>query len=226
MHGQVVQAVKGQRQHYRAIQSQLTDSHALLDVVHAILQVYAFDCLYIADLNAITGNCDRPNHLALIQQAMASHPTIEWWVDAGLNSVEALAPWLDAGIRPIIASESLPDIETYQKMRAVAGPSMLSLDFFQDGFHGPAPLMTDSTLWSQPTIVMNLPHVGANQGPALAQITSLKQQHPEQRLYAAGGVRNMADIDALSRHGAEGVLVASALHQKNITSQALHQQAR
>ncbi|TXI46052.1 HisA/HisF-related TIM barrel protein [Methylophilus sp.] len=221
MHGQVVQAIQGQRQHYRAIQSQLTDSHALLDVISAILQVYAFDCLYIADLNAITGQPEMPNHLTLIKQAMAQFPALQWWVDAGLNSTEALKPWLDAGVRPIIASESLADIDTYQAMRTMSPPSILSLDFFDDGFHGPDHLLSEPNLWSQPTILMSLPKVGANQGPDVEKISALKQQLPEQAIYAAGGVRHCADIQSLAHAGADGVLIASALHQKQLTASDL-----
>ena len=221
MHGQVVQAIQGQRQHYRAIQSQLTDSHALLDVITAILQVYAFDCLYIADLNAITGQQEMLNHLPLIKQAMTQFPTLQWWVDAGLNSTEALKPWLDGGIRPIIASETLVDMEIYQAMREMAAHSILSLDFFQDGFHGPDRLLTETNLWSQPTILMSLPKVGANQGPDVEKISALKQQLPEQAIYAAGGVRHGADIQALAYAGADGVLIASALHQKQLTASDL-----
>lgn len=215
MHGQVVQAVQGQRQHYRPIQSQLTDSYALLDVVAAILQVYAFDCFYIADLNAITGH---PSHLEMIKQAMASFPALDWWVDAGFKCSTDLHPWLDTGIRPIIASESLPDLATYQSMRQLAAQGVLSLDFFQDGFHGPESLLADPTLWTQPSILMSLPKVGANQGPDIERMAMTKQQHPDLSLYAAGGVRQMSDIHALEQAGATGVLVASALHQKKLTA--------
>lgn len=221
MHGQVVQAIQGQRQHYRAIKSRLTDSHTLPDVVAAILQVYAFDCLYIADLNAITGHREMHNHLPLIKQVMTDCPHLQWWVDAGLKSTEALKPWLDAGIRPIIASETLADIETYQTMREMATHGILSLDFFQDGFHGPDRLLAESSLWSQPTILMSLPMVGANQGPEVEKISSLKQQHPQQTFYAAGGVRHIADIQTLAHAGADGVLIASALHQKQLTASDL-----
>lgn len=215
MHGQVVQAVQGQRQHYRPIQSQLTDSHALLDVVAAILQVYAFDCLYIADLNAITGHA---SHLKLIKQAMASFPALQWWVDAGFRNDKDLQPWLDSGIRPIIASESMPDLETYQSMRKMTTQAVLSLDFFQDGFHGPTDLQEHATLWTQPTILMSLPKVGANQGPDIEKMATIKRKLPHQQLYAAGGVRHLADIHALDQAGASGVLVASALHQKKIAA--------
>ena len=222
MHGQVVQAIQGQRQSYRPVQSQLTDSSALLDVVAAILQVYPFDCVYIADLNAITGDTHLTNHRHLISKAIQAFPHIEWWVDAGLTSVAALEPWLDKAIRPVIASESLPDLETYTSLRQMAQASVLSLDYFQNGFHGPESLENDQAYWSQPTIIMSLPNVGANQGPDLKKLQTMKQRATKTSLYAAGGVRNIADIHALSSAEADGVLIASALHQKKITAADLN----
>lgn len=223
MHGQVVQAIQGQRQHYRPIQSQLTDSHALIDIVAAILQVYPFDCLYIADLNAITGQETLPNHLPLIEQAMAEFPQLNWWIDAGFQHASQLMPWQSASITPILASESMPDAQTYAQMRQTCPNSLLSLDFFQDGFHGPNELLSSPQQWSQPTIIMSLPKVGANLGPDHTQLTTLKAQHPQQALYAAGGVRHAQDIATLSHAGATGVLIASALHQKQLTRQDLLQ---
>lgn len=221
MHGQVVQAIQGQRQHYRPIQSQLTDSHALIDIVAAILQVYPFDCLYIADLNAITRQETRPNHRTLIEQAMAEFPQLNWWIDAGFQHANQLMAWQSASMTPILASESMPDAQTYAQMRQICPNSVLSLDFFRDGFHGPAELLSSPQQWTQPTIIMSLPKVGANLGPDHTQLATLKRQYPQQALYAAGGVRHAQDIETLSQAGAAGVLIASALHQKQLTSQAL-----
>lgn len=218
MHGQVVQAIQGQRQHYRPIQSQLTDSHALLDVVATILQVYPFDCVYIADLNAITGDTTLPDHRTHIMAAMQAFPQITWWIDAGLTSSAVLEPWQHSNIQPVLASESLPDIVTYQTLRKMAPDSVLSLDYFQDGFHGPASLEADHTQWTQPTIVMSLPKVGTHQGPDLDKLTSIKQRATHLPLYAAGGVRNIEDIQAISQSGGSGILIASALHHKTITA--------
>jgi phosphoribosylformimino-5-aminoimidazole carboxamide ribotide isomerase len=217
MHGQVVQAIQGQRQSYLPIQSQLTASHALLDVVAAILQVYPFDCVYIADLNAITGDTTLPNHRGHIAEAMQAFPQIQWWVDAGFKSTASLVPWLDNAIRPVLASESLLDTHTYNALREMVENSVLSLDYFQDGFHGPEKLEQDHSYWSQPTIVMSLPKVGANQGPDLEKLHAIKQT-THRALYAAGGVRNIEDIHSLANAGAAGVLIASALHQKKITA--------
>jgi phosphoribosylformimino-5-aminoimidazole carboxamide ribotide isomerase len=65
---------------------------------------------------------------------------------------------------------------------------------------------------------MSLPKVGANQGPDIEKMATIKRKLPHQQLYAAGGVRHLADIHALDQAGATGVLLASALHQKKITA--------
>ena len=221
MHGQVVQAIQGQRQLYRPIQSQLTESHALLDIVAAILQVYPFDCVYIADLNAITRDTAYPHHRALIAQAMQIFPQLHWWVDAAIQHVEDLHAWQQIGATPIIASEGLKDIETYHRLKQHAPEAVLSLDFFAEGYRGPAELLNAPDLWPASTILMSLPAVGANQGPDLSLLERMQQQAPLKRFYAAGGVRNPADISALQQADAAGVLVASALHQRRLNRKEL-----
>lgn len=219
MHGQVVQAIQGQRQHYRPIQSQLTDSHALLDVVAAILQVYPFDCVYIADLNAITRDVSTPNHRALIANAIQAFPQLQWWVDAGIQDIENLQAWQAIGASPIIASEGLRDFDNYLELQSHAHQAVLSLDFFNDGYHGPTELLKKPGSWPAHTILMSLPSVGANQGPDISLLASMQQLAPTRHFYSAGGVRNAEDIQQLQTAGAKGVLVASALHQGRLSTQ-------
>lgn len=221
MHGQVVQAVRGQRQHYRPIQSQLTESHYLVDIVAAILQVYPFDCLYIADLNAIMGDTVYPHHRAQVTEAMQDFPHLTWWIDAAIQDNETLQAWQQLGATPILASEGLPDFSRYQALQHLAPNAVLSLDFFADGYRGPKSLLAQPTSWPQQTILMSLPAVGANQGPDLARMAHLRKAAPATQLYAAGGVRNKEDIVALKQTGAAGVLIASALHQQQLTNKDL-----
>jgi phosphoribosylformimino-5-aminoimidazole carboxamide ribotide isomerase len=50
LNGVVVHAKRGERATYQAIRSQLTHSSEPLDIVAALLDVYPFQQLYIADL--------------------------------------------------------------------------------------------------------------------------------------------------------------------------------
>jgi phosphoribosylformimino-5-aminoimidazole carboxamide ribotide isomerase len=221
MHGQVVQAIQGQRQHYRPIQSQLTDSHALLDVVAAILQVYPFDCVYIADLNAITRNEAYPHHRDLVRQAINMFPHLQWWVDAAIQDTAELQAWQQLGVTPVISSEGFNDIKTYLELKELAPEAVLSLDFFTEGYRGPIELLNSPTLWQEKTILMSLPKVGANLGPDIALLKSMQEKAPEQNFYAAGGARNISDIKELQQADGSGILIASALHNQQITGDQL-----
>ena len=64
---------------------------------------------------------------------------------------------------------------------------------------------------------MTLAKVGSNTGPDLDVIHKLNGQ----KVYAAGGVRNVADLMALRDTGAAGVLLASALHNGSINHSQL-----
>lgn len=218
MHGIVVQAIKGQRQHYQPLQSKLTTSHQFIDVVSGILQVYPFERIYIADLNAILRDQAHPHHRACLAQAIQHFPQIEWWVDAGITQASELEAWQALGVKVILASESLTSLAQYQALLNQATNSLLSLDYFLEGFRGPAALEQSSALWTDPTILMSLPQVGAQQGPDLQLLQSKRAQSPQHTFIAAGGVRHMADIRALQQHGANGVLIASALHLGHLTT--------
>ena len=87
MHGQVVHARMGQRQHYQPIQSLLCSSSTPIDIVNALLELYPFERLYIADLNAIQG---KNNHFQTIQALIDELPLIEIWLDRGIACVDDL----------------------------------------------------------------------------------------------------------------------------------------
>ncbi|MEW8382346.1 MAG: nickel transporter, partial [Candidatus Thiodiazotropha taylori] len=55
MNGIVVRAIRGQRQSYLPSSTPLCQSSQPEAVISALLSLYPFDTLYIADLDAITG---------------------------------------------------------------------------------------------------------------------------------------------------------------------------
>ncbi len=60
---------------------------------------------------------------------------------------------------------------------------------------------------------MTLARIGAGEGPDWARLALIRDQAgPEREVYAAGGVRDAADLERLAAEGIAGVLVASALH--------------
>ena len=81
--GLVVAARRGDRRHYAPLQTPLCPSAAPVAVAAALLGLYPFTTLYIADLDAIGGG---PGQWGLIEQIHRNHPVVTLWVDNGLDA--------------------------------------------------------------------------------------------------------------------------------------------
>jgi phosphoribosylformimino-5-aminoimidazole carboxamide ribotide isomerase len=66
-------------------------------------------------------------------------------------------------------------------------------------------------------IVMTLARVGSGAGPDLDRLCTVRDAEPGRRIYAAGGIRDAADLLALKRAGIAGALVASCLHDGRLS---------
>lgn len=214
--GMVVHAKKGDRSHYQPIQSALCKSSEPIDVVNGLLELYPFERIYIADLDAITGQGNHANTIKYIQE---QYPALEIWLDAGISNVNHLHSWSDLKLRHVIGSESITFIHDLCEISAYLNKNfILSLDSNQSGFLGCADLQTNTDLWPANVILMSLAQVGANQGVNLELLEKFKHYSKEFKLYAAGGVRNIDDVCTLEHLGIHGALLASALHNKQISA--------
>lgn len=222
MDGFVVHAKRGERGRYQPVQSSLCAGSEPLEVVAALLELYPFKRLYIADINAIQS---RDSHGVIIRQIRNAYPEIEIWLDAGIKDIENARTWKNHCVQCVIGSESCPDIDSYRKLHdELADDAILSLDFHHDGHLGPDALLENTSLWPERVIAMSLSRVGSNSGPDIDLLQSLKTRHAG--VYAAGGVRNMEDLNQLAGHGIAGALVASVLHSGKITAAEIAQICR
>lgn len=219
--GQVVHAKKGARQHYLPIQSQLTHSSQPLDIVTALLDYYPFTQLYIADLNAIQG-CGSP-HYKLITAIAECFPQLKLMLDAGIQHKQTLQFWPQHHVTVVLGSETFTHIDTFKALHLKPSDNyILSLDFMPSGYLGPQELLDHVHDWPQKIIVMALAHVGTNQGVNLPLLQEIIQRTPTNSdIYAAGGVRDMDDLMTLKNIGVKGALIATALHQKQISASQL-----
>ena len=215
--GQVVHAKRGDRQHYLPISSSLCKTSQPLDVLNGLLELYPFDCIYIADINAIQKN---GHHIELVQHLKSVHPEIDFWLDAGFDSVEAISDATNLNI--VLGSESISSLDHYQQLaEATRNQHVLSLDFKHGEFHGPKALLASSELWPERVIVMSLNKVGSNSGPDIEQLAAIRELAESHSIYAAGGVRNADDLIVLKELNLNGVLVASALHNGKLDRASL-----
>jgi phosphoribosylformimino-5-aminoimidazole carboxamide ribotide isomerase len=145
----------------------------------------------------------------------------ELWVDAGIAGEEALAAALaEPSLCPVLGSESQRDDALLRRFHD--HPDLiLSLDFFADGFRGPASFLDEPVLWPQSVIVMTFAKVGSAAGPDFARLQEIKARAGDRAVIAAGGVRNEADIRVLSSLGVAAALVATSLHDGTLTPQQL-----
>ena len=208
--GLVVRAKLGDRDAYRPIQTPLSRTADPVDVVRGLLTLAAFPTLYVADLDAIRGRSDNFTALARIKTAF---PAVELWIDNGAADEAGLAETRAYGA-PVLGSESQRDAALVEAAKG----ALLSLDFRGDAFQGPPDLLARPQIWPDRVIVMTLGRVGGDAGPDVERLTALRAQAGRRRLYAAGGVRDRTDLDALKAAGAAGALVASALHEGRIAS--------
>jgi phosphoribosylformimino-5-aminoimidazole carboxamide ribotide isomerase len=212
--GQVVRAEMGRRDRYRPIVTPLSASSDPVSVAAGLRTLHPFSAFYIADLDAIEGRA--PNRETLVRLREMPNPP-ELWVDGGIADGEALAASLaEPSLRPVLGSESQRDDALLRRFRDHPG-LILSLDFFADGFRGPPSILEEADSWPQSVIVMTLAKVGSAAGPDFERLSQIKAKAGNRSVIAAGGVRNEADIRALSSLGVEAALVATSLHDGTLT---------
>jgi phosphoribosylformimino-5-aminoimidazole carboxamide ribotide isomerase len=222
LQGQVVHARRGERKNYLPIQSSLGMGSAADEIVAALLGLHAFSHLYIADLDAIQKNGKNIN---IINKLHNIHQTLALWLDAGVSDTPSYENLASQKLgRLVIGSETLQDLSllnTRQENKLARSAPILSLDFQGDQFRGETTLLNNPTQWPDDVIAMTLSRVGANSGPDFERLAQLiriaRQTSPHKNIYAAGGVRHVADLYQLRDMGVAGALIASALHDGRIT---------
>jgi phosphoribosylformimino-5-aminoimidazole carboxamide ribotide isomerase len=219
LHGKVVRAQRGERERYLPIRSQLCASCEPLEITRALTELYPFNTLYIADLNAIQGMGDNVAEIMKLQQHF---PHLDFWVDSGIVSPNTWPYPGASNIRCIIGSEVLNSIDQYTHLLSelAAVQPILSLDFNRNGLRGPEALLQQE-YWPQKLICMTLTRVGSYEGPDFEKIAELAATDSRREIYAAGGIRDITDLKRLRVLGAAGALIASTLHDGKIDASML-----
>lgn len=215
--GTVVHARLGQRALYRPIETPLAAGSDPQAVVTGLLSLHPFATLYVADLDAI-GNHSKDGNDGAIEQLKRRFPQLALWVDRGVASATHADEWLARGWGDLVlGSESLADAAT--ALHFADHPRVvLSLDFRGPEFQGPANLIEAAEAWPRRVIAMTLDRVGSHAGPDLGRLRAIKDLAGRREVYAAGGVRDAADLRALQEASIAGALVATSLHNGRITS--------
>ena len=211
--GTVVHARGGARERYRPVRSRLCADSSPLAVVQALLGVYPFTRLYVADLDAIEGRGDHASYLVEIARAF---PGLSLWVDCGLRDARGCRDWWARDIAtPVIGTEVIADVRALRELAEDRAREswVLSLDYRGDRLLGVAALADTVASWPSCVIAMTLARVGSGAGPDVDRLEEIRALAGGRKIYVAGGVRGGADLVALAERGVSGVLVATALHE-------------
>jgi phosphoribosylformimino-5-aminoimidazole carboxamide ribotide isomerase len=219
--GEAVQGTGGDRARYAPVESALTSSLGdALALAQAYVTVLGTSELYVADLDAIEGGAAQYGMHQRLSRIARS------WIDAGLRSERDACAVIDAGAdRVVVGLETLPDLDVLHAIVARLGAERVafSLDL-RDG----APLARAEPLRAmtprelarravdagvETVIVLDLARVGGLGGADETMLGELRAALPGVELVAGGGVRDQTDLDRLAVAGADGALVATALHR-------------
>lgn len=207
----VVKAFLGERKKYKPINTKLSNSCRLENVIIGLLKEYKFKIIYIADLNAIMGN---KNNFKIIKKVIRKFPKIDFWVDYGVKNFLDFKKYHDNRFKTIIGSETLKNTDELKKIyKHKKREFILSLDFKNNFFLGPKNLIKNNKLWPKKTIFMILDSVGSKKRPKLIKLYNLDQKKD---YYLAGGISNNKDIKFLEKKGFKGAILSTAIHEKKI----------
>lgn len=212
--GQVVHAIRGQREHYQPVRSRLCAGSDPCTIVQAMLDVYPFNTFYIADLDAIRDEAEN-NHV--IDHLQQQFPKLAFWLDAGLSSQKELSVTNRSSIKHVIGTETGITADTLKDIVGTLPEPVLSLDFKTGALRGDGQLLQHPEIWPENIIVMDLARVGSSEGPDMELLQNIRSVSTGKNIYMAGGIRNINDLQNLEENGVAGALVATALHDGSIT---------
>jgi phosphoribosylformimino-5-aminoimidazole carboxamide ribotide isomerase len=214
--GCAVHAKLGLREFYQPLNTPLCQSADVNTVIQAFLQLYPFSIMYLADLNAISGQGE---NLRLIKQLLKSYPQIKFWIDSGYQAQPGeLIQY--PNYQAVLGSESYSE-DKLSSLSRFEGNFVLSLDFSAEQPLGAARLFSDVGLWSEKIIIMTLARVGSYSGVDVEKLEYFKKLAPQKTLIASGGISGIADLKHLQHLGIHYALCASALHSGAIGKQEL-----
>lgn len=225
MHGNVVRGVGGRRHEYRPIVSQLIPSSRPRDVAGALASHFGFHEFYVADLDALLGS----------EPAMSLYATLRGqgfrlWVDAGIREMTRACQLAEAGIESIVVGlETVSDPAELAEITSVFGARIV---FSLDLRHGEP--LGDRDAWQRRNaediaawavslgvprlLVLDLAQVGRDSGTGTRELCArLCATHPQVSVSVGGGVRHRGDLEELHACGVRAALVASALHDGQLT---------
>lgn len=230
LNGVVVHAKKGERENYKPVESVLTTSKDPLIIGEIFRNLFGFKELYVADLDAIQSSWSL-NNFSVLEKL--SSLDLDLMVDCGIDSLEKAEATLDLGVnKVVIGTETLASLNQFKDIVEGVGEEkvVLSLDFKEGKLLGEVSkevgedtlklLEKVSKIGAKEIIILELAKVGTG-GGIPEKIVKKVLKATNLPIIIGGGVKGMVDVKKARELGAEGVLIATALHTGKITPKDL-----
>lgn len=220
--GVAVRAVGGRRSEYRPLTgSRLTPSCDPATVASALRRCVGHAGMYLADLDALGGRT--PAFGLYTGLAAAGHDLM---IDAGVRSAAEARAVADAGAAAVVAGlETVPTPAALAGILAALGPQRV---VFSVDLRAGRPLGDRAAWGADPDAIaemacslgvrrllfLDLTRVGTGAGVGTEPLLRRLRAHagPGAEILVGGGVADRGALDRLAGAGADGVLVATALH--------------
>jgi HisA/HisF family protein len=230
--GRAVRGRSGERERYRPVRSRLSghpegdlsDPAALLAAYRSTLRP---DIVYVADLDRIMGQGDND---AVLKGLVGSAPELTFLWDGGLPDTASIALAVRHGrLLPVIGTETLRSVEDLHPLQPSAPGSrpVLSLDLCDAGVVSrsdlPAALREEDVLRRarlcgfRTVILLLLDRVGTSRGLSRDRLLRLRLLSRGLDLLVGGGIATIDDLVHLRDSGFSGALLATALHDGQIS---------
>ena len=222
--GQVVHAVRGERQRYQPVKSVLCGTADPVSVARAFRDRLGLTEVYVADLDSIQ-SAGRINHRETVA-VLAQREHLSILLDAGVCGICDARSYFELGVsKVVIGSETLGARDAMGEIPAAISPSRLvfSLDLFAgkilsrcSAVEAMQPMEALDQLhaagWAE-VLLLDLQRVGSEAGADIALAACARAAFPELNLLVGGGISNPEQLPQLKGLGAAGVLVATAFHR-------------
>ena len=219
--GLVVHAKKGDRKNYLPITSHLCSCSNPIEIINSLLSLSDFKSIYIADLDALQ---QQGNNIDIIESICKAFPRLEIWLDTGLSMINDYLDNLKSSVlRLILSTESVDSLSTFITLinNNPQHQFIFSIDYISGEILGPHDLLQSPEQWPADILILNLDHVGSNQGISIPSQLNQYDLFQSHNIFYGGGIRNYKDLRKLKILGATGALVSSALHNKAISKNDL-----
>lgn len=233
--GQAVHARGGHRDRYRPVThgaGQAIPAGDPVALARAYVSTLGLGSLYVADIDAIRNAAP---HDAIIAELTTLGVPV--WLDAGIATPDHAERMLELGVsRVVIGLETLPSFDALGAICTAAGADHVVFSLDTDGavprtspearaiprgLTAGAVATMAAEAGARTMIALDLSLVGTAVGPAMRLITEVRAAAPGVGLIAGGGVRCIADLEALARAGCTGALAATALQTGAIDRAAI-----